>query len=54
MPAKKKHVPAMKKTARQLSKRKPISVSPIHSYESGGDDDPLKKCSKSTVMRLRL
>ena len=43
MPAKKKPVPAMKKTARQLSKRKPISVSPMQSSESGGDGEPVEE-----------
>ena len=37
MPAKKKHVPALKKTARQPMNMNPISISPMHSSaeESG-------------------
>ena len=45
MPAKKKPVPAMKKAARQPRKRKPISISPMHSSaeESGGDGEPVEE-----------
>ena len=44
MRTKKKPVPAMKKAARQPRKRKPISISPMHSSaEESGDGEPLEE-----------